>query len=146
MANSIPKRCRERGCGTPTTHRHGYCDQHASLASWGKYQQQSARFGKRVYQTAHWRNVIVPRVKEIAGCLCLNCLLARPSIVKQGKITEHIIPASKGGDESDQNLSFFCEDCAKEKTAWERNKSPREIQSRYAHTSIFLALQRAAQG
>ncbi|WP_167508242.1 HNH endonuclease [Pseudoalteromonas peptidolytica] len=142
MAQAIPKRCRERGCGNRTIARHGYCDEHESSASWGAYQKQQSRRGKRIYQTKKWRNEIAPRVKELANHLCLNCLLGNPSIVKPGNVCEHIVPVAKGGDESDQNLSCFCDSCAKTKTGWERNKTKLQILQKYAHTSIFLAVQR----
>ena len=140
MPAAIPKRCRERCCPNPTTERHGYCNEHAHLASWGKYQKDQQRKGKRVYQTKEWRNETAPRVKELANHLCLNCLLGEPSIVKPGTVCEHIIPKSKGGDESDQNLSCFCKSCAEKKTAWERNKTKLQILQKYGHTSIHAAL------
>lgn len=136
MPAAVPKRCRHRGCGNRTTERHGYCTQHADKASWGGYQQSQARKGKRIYQTPEWRNEIVPRVKEQAQHLCLNCLYSTPPIVKPGHICEHIVPVSKGGDESDENLSYFCESCANHKTGWEKNQTVTSIRSRYAHTSI----------
>ncbi|MBD1583488.1 HNH endonuclease [Pseudoalteromonas sp. S16_S37] len=142
MPQAIPKRCRERGCGNRTTHRHGYCDQHADKASWGNYQQQQQRKGKRIYQTKEWRTEIAPRVKELANHLCLNCLLGTSSLVVPGNVCEHIIPVSMGGDESDKNLSCFCNSCAKDKTAWERGKSKDLILKKYANTSIFNAIHR----
>lgn len=136
MPAATPKRCRERGCGNRTTERHGYCKQHESKASWGKYQQQQSRQGKRIYQTKEWRTEIAPQVKADANHLCLNCLLGDPSIVTPGTVCEHIVPKSKGGTESRKNLSCFCKSCADAKTAWERNKTVDQIRQKYAHTSI----------
>jgi len=141
MAYATPKRCRERNCGRTTTERHGYCDAHASNASWGKYQQQQRRKGKRVYQTARWVKTR-EHVKSLAKCLCINCLTKAKPIVKSGSICEHIVPVAKGGTEQLTNLSFFCDSCAKTKTGWERNKTVSQILERYAHTAINLNLHR----
>lgn len=141
MARATPKRCRVQGCGKTTTERHGYCEEHASQASWGKYQQQQARKGKRVYQTKSWLK-IREHVKSLAKCLCINCLTKPKPIVKSGSICEHIVPVAKGGTEQLTNLSFFCDSCAKTKTGWERNKTVAQILERYAHTAINLNLHR----
>ncbi len=138
MARATPKRCRQRACGTSTIHRHGYCDAHASNASWGKYGKQQTAKGKRVHHSNKWKYHISPKVKELANHLCVNHLLMSPSVVVQGVITEHIVPVAKGGTEALSNLSCFCKACATIKTSWERNKSINEILSRYCHTAITL--------
>ncbi|AIY65187.1 HNH endonuclease [Pseudoalteromonas piratica] len=137
MPRAIPKRCRQSGCGNSTTHRHGYCDQHADNKGFGKYRKDLKKKGKLVYQTNEWKHHIAPKVKSLANFLCLNCLLGNPSIVKQGVIAEHIVPASKGGDESLSNLSCFCKECANEKTGWEVGKTKQQILKRYGHTSVL---------
>ena len=138
MARATPKRCRQGGCGKSTINRHGYCDTHADNANWGRYGKQQSAKGKRVHHTKEWKS-ISPKIKALAGNICLNHLLKTPSIVVDGKmITEHIIPVAKGGTEDYRNLSCFCVECAKVKTAWERNKSVNEILRRYGHTAITL--------
>ena len=138
MPAATPKRCRQRSCGKTTVHRHGYCDDHASNASWGKYGKQQAAKGKRVHHTSQWKYHISPHVKELANHLCINHLLMNPSIVVRGVITEHIVPVAKGGTEEYSNLSCFCSECATIKTSWERNKSVNDIRKRYGHTAITL--------
>ncbi len=140
MPAATPKRCRVQGCGNKTIERHGYCEQHVSLASWGKYQKQQQRKGKRVYQTKQWQ-VTREHVKCLAKCLCINCLTKSNPIVKTGSICEHIVPVAKGGTEQLTNLSFFCKSCAKTKTGWERNKTAKQILEKYAHTAINLNIQ-----
>jgi 5-methylcytosine-specific restriction protein A len=135
MPPRTPKRCREQGCGQSSTERHGYCEQHAHLASWGKHQQQEQRKGRRVYQTSEWQRT-AKEVKTIAQHLCINCLLGTPKRFVVGTICEHIIPKARGGGENYQNLSCFCVDCAKEKTNWEQKQSTKSILDRYGHTSI----------
>ncbi len=138
MPAATPKRCRQRSCGKTTVERHGYCDEHASNASWGKYGKQQTAKGKRVHHTSQWKYHISPHVKELANHLCINHLLMTPSIVVRGVITEHIVPVSKGGTEEYSNLSCFCNECATIKTSWERNKSVNEVLRRYGHTAITL--------
>ena len=136
MPPRTPKRCRKQGCGNRTTSK--YCDDHKHLeSSWNTYARQQSAKGKRVYQTPEWRR-LSPEVKRLANHLCLNCLLGQPSVAVRGVITEHLIPVSKGGDESYSNLSCFCKACADEKTGWEKSKSREAIMARYGHTAISL--------
>ncbi|WP_062564666.1 HNH endonuclease [Pseudoalteromonas shioyasakiensis] len=137
MPAAIPKRCREHGCGNKTTLRHGYCEEHAHLASWGKYQKQQQRQGKRVYQTKEYKHTR-EIVKTKAKCLCINCLTQPKPIVKSGSVCEHIVPVAKGGTEALSNLSWFCESCANFKTGWEKNKTVKAILEKYGHTAINL--------
>lgn len=139
MAHATPKRCRQGGCGKTTTERHGYCETHQAQASWGSFQQQQSRKGKRVYTTKAWKQTR-EHVKNLAKCLCINCLTKPNPVVKSGSICEHIIPVAKGGTEQLENLSFFCDSCAKTKTGWERTRTVNEILKRYAHTAIKLNL------
>lgn len=139
MAHATPKRCRQGGCGKTTTERHGYCETHQDQASWGSFQQQQSRKGKRVYTTKAWKQTR-EHVKNLAKCLCINCLTKPNPVVKSGSICEHIIPVAKGGTEQLENLSFFCNSCAKTKTGWERTRTVNEILKRYAHTAIKLNL------
>jgi 5-methylcytosine-specific restriction protein A len=136
MARATPKRCRQSGCGKTTIERHGYCDTHASNASWGKYGKQQTTKGKRVHHSSEWKYQISPHIKDLANHLCINCLLSEPSRVVQGVITEHIVPVSKGGTEEYSNLSCFCRECATIKTSWERNRTVSQILNRYGHTAI----------
>lgn len=138
MPKATPKRCRERNCGKSTTHRHGYCDAHASNASWGKYGKQQEDKGRRVHHTSEWKNDISPRVKRLANHICINHLKMSPSIIVRGVITEHIVPVSKGGSNELSNLSCFCKECATIKTSWERNRSVNDIRKRYGKTAITL--------
>ena len=138
MARATPKRCRQRACGNSTTNRHGYCSVHASNAGWGKYGKQQSAKGNRIHHSSEWKR-LSPHVKQLAGYLCINHLLMSPSQVVGGDmITEHIVPVSKGGSNALSNLSCFCTECAKTKTAWERNKSVNEVLRRYGHTAITL--------
>lgn len=136
MPRATPKRCRQRSCGKSTIHRHGYCDDHAGNAGWRKYGNEQAAIGKRVHHTSEWRRLSL-HVKQLAGHICIHHYLMSPSVIIDGPmITEHIIPVAKGGSNELSNLSCFCVDCAKAKTAWERNKSINEVLRRYKHTSI----------
>ncbi len=140
MANATPKRCRQSACGKTTTHRHGYCEAHKDKASWGQYQQQQSRKGRRIYQTKQWQQMR-EHVKALAKCLCINCITKPVPIVKPGLICEHIVPVAKGGTEALTNLSLFCDGCAKTKTGWERTRTVDEILKRYGHTAINMNIQ-----
>jgi 5-methylcytosine-specific restriction protein A len=112
MPPRLPKSCRERGCSLTTTNAHGYCDKHASLASWGKYQQQR---GANPYNNRKWY-ALRDRVKRRDQGLCQEC--KRNNIVRAGTECDHIVSLSRGGDMYDiNNVELLCKQCHNKKTA-----------------------------
>lgn len=114
MPPRLPKCCRKQGCGKATTEQHGYCVAHASLASWGRHQQQR---GKNPYNNARWRNLRKQVIKRDHG-MCQACL--RKDLIRVGTDCDHIKPVSKGGDMWDiNNIELLCRQCHQEKTGRE---------------------------
>lgn len=110
----LPKSCRALRCPNKTTNHHGYCDKHANLASWGKYQQQR---GKSIYNSSKWKKTREAIMKRDLG-LCQEC--KREGRIKSGTECDHIKPVSAGGDTwSYSNLEMLCKECHKAKTARE---------------------------
>lgn len=115
MANRIAKSCRKAGCGGLSRDRHGYCPNHADLASWGSYQKENPN---RIYQTKRWRYTRIKVIQRDRG-LCQECL--KSGRVSEGTHVDHVKPVSQGGDEwSMNNLQLLCKKCHEKKTAREK--------------------------
>ena len=106
-----PKRpCRHPGCPKLTDGR--YCEEHQKTANaqYNKYQrdpQSNKRYGRA------WKRIRDRYIK--AHPLCEECQ-------KQGKLTpaeevHHILPLSKGGSSSADNLMALCKACHSRITA-----------------------------
>lgn len=57
--------------------------------------------------------------------ICVHCLKQDPPRVSASTEVDHIVPLSKGGDYSDENLAGLCHDCHAEKSARERGAKPK---------------------
>ena len=113
MGVLIPRPCRSYGCRHTTTERQGYCEEHRSLASWGKWQRDKGTPEQRGYGKA-WRKLRAVVLKR-DSYLCQECL--RDDIIKTGNHVDHILSKANGGDDSLTNLQTLCVHCHKAKTA-----------------------------
>ncbi|MDU6924012.1 HNH endonuclease signature motif containing protein [Franconibacter helveticus] len=114
MPPRMPKACRMRGCGKPTTDRSGYCEAHRGTG-WERHNK-----GKTAAQRgygAEWRrvrNIVIRRDKG----LCQSC--KRQGIFRPGSSVDHIVAKAHGGSNKLDNLECICSECHKAKTARER--------------------------
>ena len=89
-----------------------------SKTNWGRWQAKKGNTTQRGYGWS-WQKIrkrIIARDKN----LCQPCF-------RKGKLTEaeavdHIVPKSRGGDDSESNLECICHPCHKTKTARERSE------------------------
>ncbi|MCO7225749.1 HNH endonuclease [Pleionea sp. CnH1-48] len=98
-----------------TIERHGYCQEHSTLASWGKWQSEHGTSSQRGYG-AKWqklRKEILARDKY----LCQICLSA--SRIQAAQTVDHIISKARGGTDDPNNLQSLCYPCHDFKTARE---------------------------
>lgn len=116
MPKRTPRPCRKCGCPGKTTETHGYCDEHADLASWGKWQKQHGNRHKRGYGR-DWE-LIRKRILERDGYLCQMCL--SEGLYTSASHVDHIVPKQKGGTNAESNLQSLCKPCHARKTATER--------------------------
>ncbi|MCO7225283.1 HNH endonuclease [Pleionea sp. CnH1-48] len=115
MPQRAPRGCRKRGCTKLTIERHGYCSEHAHLASWGKWQSERGTSSQRGYG-AKWqklRKEILARDKY----LCQICFAV--SRIQAAQTVDHITPKARGGTDSPDNLQSLCYPCHDYKTARE---------------------------
>lgn len=113
MPNLPGSSCRVRGClGEASRANNGYCDKHKNQG-WKNY-QQSKEGEKRIYQSGVWKKKRQLVINRAMG-LCEAC--EREGRVTPGVEVDHIIPVSRGGDESLTNLQLLCVPCHRKKTA-----------------------------
>ena len=109
----ITKRpCRAPGCGATTTERHGYCEQHASLAI-GWNQRRPGKSGRGGRPWRRLRDQILQRDRH----LCQNC--KRKGVVTPAYEVDHIVNIESGGTNAASNLEAICRACHRAKTARE---------------------------
>ena len=114
-------------CGKVTHNKVHYCDEcypvyQQKKIKWQQYQEKKRKQnGKkgRLYDKAFWKRLRV-QILERDNYLCVACM-------KLGKLTpatdvDHIVPLSKGGTNSPDNLQALCHECHKQKTAKEDSK------------------------
>lgn len=103
-------------CAGKTTASHGYCDQHADMAT-GWTQRRQGRSGRG---GRPWRR-LRQRVLERDRHLCQPC--QRTGRATPANEVDHIVNVAEGGTDSDDNLEAICGPCHKAKTASEAQRA-----------------------
>lgn len=111
--------CRWSRCKELTEER--YCKKHKQLAEkqYNKYQRDPHTYKR---YNSRWRLIRQLYIKEHPVCEVCE----KNGVVKAVEEVHHIIPLSKGGTHSDDNLMSLCKSChskitAKEGGRWSKN-------------------------
>lgn len=111
MPPRIKKVCRARLCSRLTIESHGYCQEHADLATgWRRVAVKSPE--ARGYDWA-WRKQRKRILARDRG-LCQMCL--RAGRVTAATEVDHIVNKASGGSDADTNLEAICSPCHAIKT------------------------------
>lgn len=49
--------------------------------------------------------------------LCMDCLNAKPRVIRQADVVDHIVPLAHGGLDIDENTRNLCDECHDRRTA-----------------------------